>query len=122
MTNSRRLSRFFGRLFHGPPRLAAGGFFLCLAGALPAGAQPSGGPYGPVPQRYELPQARRIYYVAPDGKADSPGSSLGQPTTLESAIAQVVTGDAIVLRGGTYRTGGLVAPRAQRAADAALSF
>ena len=30
-----------------------------------------------------------------------------QPTTLETAIAKVVTGDAIILRGGTYRTGGL---------------
>jgi hypothetical protein len=82
--------------------------FLCgLAGLVPGAAQPSGGPYGPVQQRYELPKAGRIYYVAPDGRADSPGSSIGQPTTLESAIAQVVTGDAIVLRGGTYRTGGL---------------
>ncbi len=81
---------------------------FCLAGVLPAAAQPSGGPYGPVQQRYELPKAGHIYYVAPDGKADSPGSTIAQPTTLESAIAQVVTGDAIVLRGGTYRTGGLV--------------
>ena len=28
--------------------------------------------------------------------------------TLEAAIGRVVTGDAIVLRGGIYRTGGLV--------------
>ena len=88
--------------------LVAGMFLCCLAGAAPAVAQPSGGPYGPVQQHYELPKAGRIYHVAPDGKADSPGSSIGQPTTLESAIAQVVTGDAIVLRGGTYRTGGLM--------------
>ncbi|MDG0856955.1 right-handed parallel beta-helix repeat-containing protein [Roseateles puraquae] len=76
-----------------------------LAG--PSLAQPSGGPYGPVPKRYEVPQAARVYYVSPDGRADAPGTSLAQPTTIESAISRVVTGDAIVLRGGTYRTGGL---------------
>jgi parallel beta-helix repeat protein len=71
-------------------------------------AQPSGGPYGPQPQKYELPSgAAHIYYVAPDGLADAPGMSLEQPTTLESAISRVVTGDAIIMRGGTYRTGGL---------------
>jgi len=71
-------------------------------------AQPSGGPYGPVDQRYEVPKATHVYNVSPDGKADDPGTSLGQPTTLESAIEHVVTGDAIVMRGGVYRTGGLV--------------
>ena len=35
------------------------------------------------------------------------GTTLAEPTTLEAAIARVVTGDAIILRGGTYRTGGL---------------
>ena len=30
-------------------------------------AQPSGGPYGPIDQRYELPKAGKIYFVAPDG-------------------------------------------------------
>lgn len=89
-------------------RLVSGLVLPCLLLALPVGAQPSGGPYGPIQQRYELPQAKRIYYVAPDGKADAAGSALEQPTTLESAISRVVTGDAIVLRGGTYRTGGLV--------------
>ena len=88
-------------------RLVAGALLTGLLGISPAAAYPSGGPYGPVQQRYELPQAKRIYYVAPDGKEDAPGSSLEEPTTLESAIAKVVTGDAIVLRGGTYRTGGL---------------
>jgi hypothetical protein len=74
----------------------------------PARAQPSGGPYGPIQQRYEVPKsAAHVYYVAPDGQADAPGTTLAQPTTLESAIARVVTGDAIILRGGTYRTGGL---------------
>ncbi len=71
-------------------------------------AQPSGGPYGPVDQRYEIPKAAHVYYVAPDGKADSSGAALDQPTTLEAAIERVATGDAIVMRGGTYRTGGLV--------------
>jgi hypothetical protein len=74
---------------------------------VPGFAQPSGGPYGPVQQTYELPQAKRIFFVAPDGKADAPGTSLAQPTTLEAAIATVTTGDAVVLRGGIYRTGGL---------------
>jgi len=73
-----------------------------------AQAQPSGGPYGPQPQKYELPSnAAHIYYVAPDGHTDAPGMSLEQPTTLESAISRAVTGDAIIMRGGTYRTGGL---------------
>ena len=75
----------------------------------PASAQPSGGPYGPVPQVYEVPRtAAHVYYVAPDGKADAPGTSLDAPSTLESVIPRAVTGDAVILRGGTYRTGGLV--------------
>jgi parallel beta-helix repeat protein len=84
------------------------GFVFLLAG-FPANlqAQPSGGPYGPVRQTYELPKAAHIYYVSPDGKADAAGTELEQPATLESAISRVVTGDAIILRGGTYRTGNL---------------
>ena len=85
-------------------------FLLCsliFAGA-PAHAQPSGGPYGPIDQRYEIPKAAHVYYVAPDGNAGSPGTTLEQPTTLEAAIERVVTGDAIVMRGGVYRTGGLI--------------
>jgi len=79
-----------------------------LSDALSGRAQPSGGPYGPIPQNYDLPKdAAHIYYVSPDGRADASGAALAQPTTLESAIARVVTGDAIILRGGTYRTGGL---------------
>ncbi|MFZ5497156.1 MAG: right-handed parallel beta-helix repeat-containing protein [Verrucomicrobiota bacterium] len=70
--------------------------------------QPSGGPYGPLPQTYEVPaDAAHVHYVAPDGRADAPGT-LEAPTTIETAIARVVTGDAIILRGGIYRTGGLV--------------
>jgi hypothetical protein len=78
-----------------------------LFAAAPAYAQPSGGPYGPIDQRYEVPKAAHVYYVAPDGKADSPGTTLEQPTTLAAAIERVVTGDAVILRGGIYRTGGL---------------
>ena len=70
-------------------------------------AQPSGGPYGPVDRYYEVPKAGHVYDVAPDGKADAAGTQLERPTTLEAAIERVVTGDAIILRGGTYRTGGL---------------
>ncbi len=82
-------------------------FSILLASAL-VSAQPSGGPYGPIDQRYEVPKAAHVYYVAPDGKPDSPGTALEQPTTLESAIERVVTGDAVILRGGIYRTGGLL--------------
>jgi hypothetical protein len=79
-----------------------------VAGLLPVSSQPSGGPYGPIRQGYALPTgAGRIYYVAVDGLAGQSGESLSKPTTLESAIERVRTGDAIVMRGGTYRTGGL---------------
>lgn len=81
---------------------------VLLSLAVPLLAQPSGGPYGPIDQRYEVPKAAHVYYVAPDAKADASGTSLDQPTTLESAIDRVVSGDAIVLRGGVYRTGGLL--------------
>jgi hypothetical protein len=83
-------------------------FLSALLFAAPPGyAQPSGGPYGPIDRRYEIPKAAHVYYVSPDGKADSQGTALEQPTTLEAAIERVVTGDAIVMRGGVYRTGGL---------------
>jgi hypothetical protein len=83
-------------------------FLFSLFAAAPGHAQPSGGPYGPIDQRYEVPKAAHVYYVAPDGKADSPGTALDQPTTLEAAIDRVVTGDAVILRGGVYRTGELI--------------
>lgn len=79
---------------------------LLLASAL-VSAQPSGGPYGPQRQVYQIPSAPHVYYVAPDGQPDVPGATLEKPTTLESALSRVVTGDAIILRGGTYRTGNL---------------
>jgi len=72
-----------------------------------ATAQPSGGPYGPIAQVYEVPTTGTVYYVAPDGDPNAPGTSLKRPTTIESAIARVVTGDTIVMRGGIYRTGNL---------------
>jgi Right handed beta helix region len=71
-------------------------------------AQPSGGPYGPTQLVYEVPgDVPHIYYVAPEGKANSTGESIDAPTSLEAAIERVVTGDAIILRDGTYRTGNL---------------
>jgi parallel beta-helix repeat protein len=82
-------------------------FALVACLSIPALAQPSGGPYGPIPQSYTVPNAAHVYYVAPDGKADASGTSLAAPTSIESAITRVVTGDAIVMRGGTYRTGDL---------------
>ncbi|NQT24074.1 right-handed parallel beta-helix repeat-containing protein [candidate division KSB1 bacterium] len=86
------------------------GLFCCLM-LLPAvaTAQPSGGPYGPIPQTYELPKVEgTIYYVAPDGKTKASGKTLDEPTTIEIAIERVKTGDAIILRGGVYRTGNLI--------------
>jgi hypothetical protein len=82
---------------------------LCIISiSIPAIAQPSGGPYGPIRQSYDLPEVTgQIYYVSPDGNAEESGNTLAQPTTLAAAIERVVTGDAIVLRGGTYRIGGL---------------
>ena len=82
---------------------------LSLLLAASAGhAQPSGGPYGPIDQVYKIPKAAHVYYVAPDGNSEWRGTALKQPTTIEAAIERVVTGDAIVMRGGVYRTGNLV--------------
>ncbi len=72
-------------------------------------AAPSGGPYGPIRQTYALPKVNGVtYFVAPDGDATVSGDQLAAPTTIEAAITRVKTGDAIVLRGGTYRTGNLI--------------
>ena len=83
------------------------GALALLALGSSALAQPSGGPYGPVPQRYAVPKAAHVYFVAPDGRAQAQGASIEEPTTIEAAMARVVSGDAIVMRGGTYRSGGL---------------
>jgi hypothetical protein len=75
---------------------------------LPVFSQPSGGPYGPIRQKYDLPRvAGRIYHVAVDGKVEETGEHSSKPTTLETAVERARTGDAIVMRGGTYRTGDL---------------
>ncbi len=88
-------------------RFLSGCLLLGLSATL--AAQPSGGPYGPIRQKYKLPTgAGKIHYVAPDGQAEQTGESLSQPTTIEAAIARVRTGDAIIMRGGTYRTGNLI--------------
>lgn len=72
-------------------------------------AQPSGGPYGPLPQKYELPKVEgRTWFVAPNGNPEAAGTHLTAPTTIEAAFEKVKSGDAIVLRGGTYRSGNLL--------------
>lgn len=84
-------------------------FIYIMFSTLPVTGQPSGGPYGPIRQKYDLPKVKgKIYYVAPDGNAEESGEKLAKPTTIEAAIERVVTGDAIVMRGGVYRTGELV--------------
>ncbi|MBN2349668.1 MAG: right-handed parallel beta-helix repeat-containing protein [Bacteroidales bacterium] len=72
-------------------------------------AQPSGGPYGPVDQTWEIPaDVLKIYYAAVDGDAGSEGLSIDKPTTIEAAVKKANTAEAIILRGGIYRTGMLV--------------
>ncbi|GAB5558812.1 MAG: hypothetical protein SynsKO_04590 [Synoicihabitans sp.] len=78
-----------------------------LAWVIPVAAQPSGGPYGPIAQRYEIPETGHVFFVAPDGEQAASGSEVTHPTTLAHAISRAVTGDTIVLRGGVYRTGSL---------------
>lgn len=84
-------------------------FLFFLLSTSDINAQPSGGPYGPVHKTYELPKVSgKIYYVAPDGDASAAGTDISKPATLEAAVKKGVTGDAIILRGGVYRTGTLV--------------
>ncbi len=83
--------------------------FLMAMNVNSALAQPSCGPYGPIQQNYPLPKIPgQVYFVAPDGQTEAPGTALDRPTTLEAAMQRVKTGDAIILRGGIYRTGNLV--------------
>ncbi len=90
-------------------RKGLGGLVFCqLLFAPGVHAQLSGGPYGPGERSHEVPKARHVYYVAPGGRPEAAGTSLAAPTTLESAIDRVLTDDAIILRGGVYRTGNLV--------------
>ncbi len=79
-------------------------FFSTLLGGL-VSAQPSGGPYGPVPQHYPVPETGKVFYVSPEGNPEATGSSLDEPTSLRHAIIRAQTGDTVVLRGGIYRTG-----------------
>jgi parallel beta-helix repeat protein len=70
--------------------------------------EPSLPGYGPIMQNYVLPNVPGIiYYVSPDGDASSDGLVPERPLTLDEAITRVVTGDAIIMRGGIYRTGNL---------------
>lgn len=79
-----------------------------IFGVNPSKAQPSGGPYGPLSQNYEIPKnANKVYYVSTEGLSKNSGASVDAPTTIEAAISKAVTNDVIVLRGGTYRTGNL---------------
>ncbi|HLP08837.1 MAG TPA: right-handed parallel beta-helix repeat-containing protein, partial [Opitutaceae bacterium] len=98
------------------PRFTAGaavarllGFVSLTAFAIAvADAAPSGGPYGPIRQHYEIPAgAPHVIYVASDARAESSGATLAEPTTLANALTRATTGDVVVLRGGTYRTGSL---------------
>ncbi len=71
-------------------------------------AQPSGGPYGPIQQSYTIPaDDGTVYFVAPEADDESKGLSVDSPTSIESAIERAKTGDAIIVRGGVYRTGDL---------------
>lgn len=72
-------------------------------------AQPSGGTYGPVRQTYTVPNTGgSVLYVSPEGKKEWSGATVKEPTTLASAMENVRSGDVIILRGGTYRTGNLM--------------
>lgn len=112
--NFRRIVYFLNRVKTQPLPgllrfLIIGSLFCVALSFTTVTAQPSGGPYGPIQQNYELPKiAGKIYYVAPDGKVNATGETLASPTTLELAIERVKTGDAIILRGGIYRTGNLI--------------
>ncbi len=94
------------RILHSLALLA---IFCAFSGLSSTVAQPSGGPYGPVAQSYRFPEvAGTIFYVSIDGDSNRSGESLNKPTTLEAAVQRAKTGDAIVMRGGIYRTGNLL--------------
>ncbi|BAV08916.1 Por secretion system C-terminal sorting domain-containing protein [Filimonas lacunae] len=46
--------------------------------------------------------AQTTLYVAPNGTASNPGTSITSPTTLANAISSVTAGGTIYLRGGNY--------------------
>lgn len=83
--------------------------FCLIFNAFQVMAQSSGGPYGPVQQTYDLPKVTgKVYYVTPDGKPDQQDETLSKPTSIEATIERVKTGNAIVMRGSTYRSGNLI--------------
>jgi parallel beta-helix repeat protein len=97
------------KLYHPKQYFVSCVLFCVIFDALLVIAQPSGGPYGPIQQTYDLPKVTgKIYYVAPDGDSLQTGETLSNPSTIEAVIKRVKTGDAIVMRGGIYRTGNLV--------------
>ena len=107
-TGIKSISNLLRRVQSNGSSLKCALLFFFLIGLLPGQAQPSGGPYGPIQQTYVVPvNVAHVYYVSPDGQTNASGATLDQPTALASAIERVVTGDAIILRGGTYRVGGL---------------
>ena len=93
-------------------------FYLCVLVALMAvscakpdaltGPEPNKSAYGPQDITWELPHITgTIHFVSPDGNPQSEGRDINSPTTIEAAVSRVVSGDAIVMRGGIYRTGNL---------------
>jgi parallel beta-helix repeat protein len=83
-------------------------FLLALGSCRQSGSRDSSIAYGPIEQTYALPKVAGVtYYVSPDGLAASDGLAADHPTTIEEAFSRVISGDAIILRGGTYRTGNL---------------
>jgi parallel beta-helix repeat protein len=89
------------------------GAFIALSGILSScnmqTEESSDIAYGPLGQNYKLPEVSgTTYYVSPDGNASADGLNINEPTVIEQAIKRVETGDAIVMRGGIYRTGDLI--------------
>lgn len=67
------------------------------------------GPPGPPPPPFSLnvyngtiPEADAVYYVAPDGNDDHPGTEAQPFATLPRAVSVVTRGDVIVMRGGVH--------------------
>jgi len=61
----------------------------------------------PIAQSFALPEVEgRVFFVAPDGSDTASGETVEEATSLDAAFARV--GDAVVMRGGTYRTGDLL--------------
>lgn len=90
------------------PRFPQALFITLLLLCVPIFAAPHTGPYGPVAHTYALPQIQgRLWFVSPEAPDDSPGDALTRPTSLDQALSQAASADAIILRGGTYRTGSL---------------